>query len=102
MRISLPTDRLDSDTFLTRARWDIVKLFFLGGRESYGLVFTILLYLLLIAIGFVYLYPLLFMFVTSMKSPADLLNPMVQWIGQLSSMRATTLKLFVYWTIRAR
>jgi multiple sugar transport system permease protein len=35
---------------------------------------------LLIAIGFVYLYPLLFMFVTSLKSPEDLLNPMVQWI----------------------
>jgi multiple sugar transport system permease protein len=35
---------------------------------------------LLIAIGFVYLYPLLFMFVTSLKSPSDLLNPMVQWI----------------------
>ena len=26
------------------------------------------------------LYPLLFMFVTSLKSPTDLLNPMVQWI----------------------
>jgi multiple sugar transport system permease protein len=43
-------------------------------------VFNVLLYMLLIAIGFVYLYPLLFMFVTSMKSPSDLLNPMVQWI----------------------
>ncbi|MCC7210074.1 MAG: carbohydrate ABC transporter permease [Anaerolineae bacterium] len=38
------------------------------------------LYSLLIAIGFVYLYPLLFMFVNSMKSPSDLLNPMVQWV----------------------
>ncbi len=36
--------------------------------------------MLLIAIGFVYLYPLLFMFVTSMKSAPDLLNPMVQWV----------------------
>lgn len=59
---------------------DRVKIFFLGSRTSYGLIFTILLYTLLIAIGFVYLYPLLFMFVTSMKSPDDLLNPMVQWI----------------------
>ncbi|HQL40554.1 MAG TPA: carbohydrate ABC transporter permease, partial [Anaerolineaceae bacterium] len=47
---------------------------------DYGLIFKIILYLLLIAIGFVYLYPLLFMFVTSMKSPGDLLNPMVQWV----------------------
>lgn len=44
------------------------------------MVFMVILYALLIAIGFVYLYPLLFMFVTSMKSPGDLLNPMVQWI----------------------
>ncbi|MCB9136456.1 MAG: carbohydrate ABC transporter permease [Anaerolineales bacterium] len=59
---------------------DRLKSFFLGSRTHYGLVFNILLYALLIAIGFVYLYPLLFMFVTSMKSPEDLLNPMVQWI----------------------
>lgn len=52
----------------------------LGSRTNYGLVFNILLYTLLIAIGFVYLYPLLFMFVTSLKSPEDLLNPMVQWV----------------------
>lgn len=57
-----------------------IKNFLLGDRTSYGLVFTVILYMLLIAIGFVYLYPLLFMFVTSMKSPEDLLNPMVQWI----------------------
>jgi multiple sugar transport system permease protein len=59
---------------------DSIKAFFLGNRTSYGLIFTIVLYMLLVAIGFVYLYPLLFMFVTSMKSPGDLLNPMVQWI----------------------
>ena len=57
-----------------------VKGFFLGSRSGYGLIFTVLLYVLLIAIGFVYLYPLLFMFISSMKSPADLLNPMVQWV----------------------
>src|SRR4030043_1487409 len=57
-----------------------VRGFLFGSRTKYGLIFTILLYLLLIAIGFVYLYPLLFMFVTSMKTPGDLLNPMVQWV----------------------
>ncbi len=51
-----------------------------GTRSHYGLLFTLLVYILLIAIGFVYLYPLLFMFVTSLKSPSDLLNPMVQWV----------------------
>ena len=57
-----------------------VKFFLFGSRIRYGLVFQLILYSLLIAIGFVYLYPLLFMFVTSLKSPEDLLNPMVQWI----------------------
>lgn len=57
-----------------------VKRFLLGDREGYGMVFATILYLLLLAIGFVYLFPLLFMFVTSMKSPADILNSMVQWI----------------------
>lgn len=57
-----------------------VKFFLLGNRSRYGLLFQLVLYSLLIAIGFVYLYPLLFMFITSLKSPEDLLNPMVQWI----------------------
>lgn len=51
-----------------------------GTRAHRGLTFSAALYALLIAIGFVYLQPLLFMFVTSIKSPDDLLNPMVQWV----------------------
>lgn len=51
-----------------------------GSRAHRGWVSSTILYVLLIAIGFVYLQPLLFMFVTSIKSPADLLNPMVQWV----------------------
>lgn len=66
--------------FMEQINRDNLKNFFFGNRTSYGLVFTVLLYMLLIAIGFVYLYPLLFMFITSMKSPDDLLNPMVQWV----------------------
>jgi multiple sugar transport system permease protein len=59
---------------------EFLKSFLIGNRTKYGLVFTVMIYVLLTAIGFVYLYPLLFMFVTSMKSPSDLLNPMVQWV----------------------
>jgi multiple sugar transport system permease protein len=62
---------------VTQDKW---RSFFLGNRTHYGVLFNIVLYMLLIAIGFVYLYPLLFMFVTSLKSPSDLLNPMVQWV----------------------
>lgn len=59
---------------------DRLRSLLFGSRSRSGLVFSVVLYALLIAIGFVYLYPLLFMFITSIKSPGDLLNPMVQWV----------------------
>lgn len=65
---------------MTRVFRENLRGFLFGNRTSYGLIFTVLLYMLLIAIGFVYLYPLLFMFITSLKTPGDLLNPMVQWV----------------------
>lgn len=54
--------------------------FLFGSRAHRGAVFSFVLYALLIAIGFVYLQPLLFMLINSFKSPSDLLNPMVQWV----------------------
>ncbi|MBL8056405.1 MAG: carbohydrate ABC transporter permease [Anaerolineales bacterium] len=65
---------------MRRPSLDTLRGFLFGNRASYGVLFTASLYLLLIAIGFVYLYPLLFMLVTSFKSMDDLLNPMVQWV----------------------
>lgn len=57
-----------------------LRSFLFGGRAHRGLIVSVVLYALLITIGFVYIQPLLFMFVTSIKSPDDLLNPMVQWV----------------------
>lgn len=59
---------------------DRVRQILLGSRDRHGLIPLTLLYAVLTAIGFVYLYPLLYMAVTSFKSPDDLLNPMVQWV----------------------
>lgn len=67
-------------TFGSRSAVDLARGFLFGTRSRRGLVPTAILYALLITIGFVYLYPLLFMFATSIKSPSDLLNPMVQWV----------------------
>jgi len=89
---SRPRSLRDSDwlgqvaTHLANAvRWvrqhqDTVRGFLFGTRSRRGLILTVLLYAVLVAIGFVYLYPLLFMLITSFKSPTDLLNPMVQWV----------------------
>lgn len=59
---------------------DRLRSFLFGSRAQHGLVFNTVLYALLIAIGFVYLHPLLYIFITSIKSQNDLLNPMVQWV----------------------
>lgn len=66
--------------WLPRWNYERIRSFFFGSRTHYGLIFLLVLYTVLVVIAFVYLYPLLYMFITSMKSPQDLLNPMVQWV----------------------
>ncbi len=75
MPLELQMQRISRSPITERVR----SLLF-GNRVHRGVVFNTILYLLLIAIGFVYLQPLLFMFINSIKSPEDLLNPMVQWV----------------------
>ncbi len=65
---------------MQRLRIDYLRRIVWGAHNRPGILPTILLYAVLFAIGFVYLYPLLFMAITSFKSPDDLLNPMVQWV----------------------
>lgn len=52
----------------------------LGVGENDGLLMKTLIYLLLIGIGYVYLFPVLFMIVNSFMSLDDLVNSMVRWI----------------------
>ena len=59
---------------------EYIRILLFGNGARSGILFKGFLYALLITIGFVYLQPLLFMFVTSIKNPDDLLNPMVQWV----------------------
>jgi multiple sugar transport system permease protein len=56
------------------------RKFLFGMGENDGLIFKTAVYLLLIGIGFIYLYPLLFMLVNSFMSLDDLVNSMVKWI----------------------
>ncbi|MFA6647964.1 MAG: carbohydrate ABC transporter permease [Candidatus Izemoplasmatales bacterium] len=57
-----------------------IKHFLLGKSFNDGFFGKISVYLLLIIIGFVYLFPLLKMFAYSIKDLEDLVNPTVQWI----------------------
>ena len=54
--------------------------FIFGTREKDGLGKQIIVYGLLICIGFVYLYPILYMLSTSLMDQADLLDSSVSWI----------------------
>jgi len=57
-----------------------IRKFLFGMKLTDGFVFKLFIYLLLITIGFVYLYPLLHMISYSLKSLPDLLNPMVDQV----------------------
>ncbi|HET7615448.1 MAG TPA: carbohydrate ABC transporter permease, partial [Bacillales bacterium] len=57
-----------------------VRKMLLGKQVNDGLVFRTFVYALLISIGFIYLYPMLYMASQSFKSLDDLLDPTVIWI----------------------
>ena len=52
----------------------------IGNTGHMGLLKGVVLYTLLIGIGFIYLYPMLYMFVNSLMSPEDLTDPTVTWL----------------------
>lgn len=52
----------------------------LGTNDRQGWLIEAIIYILLLTIGFVYLYPILYMLSTSFKSLSDLLDTSIQWI----------------------
>jgi multiple sugar transport system permease protein len=52
----------------------------MGSQGNDGLIWKTVVYVLLVSIGFVYLYPILYMVSQSFKSLQDLLDPTVLWI----------------------
>lgn len=61
----------------TKMKW---KKRLLGRSGTDGILGQAALYAVLLIIGFVYVYPLLKMFVYSIKDLADLVSPVVEWI----------------------
>ncbi len=56
------------------------KKLLLGNNFSDGLIFKIIIIVLLVSFSYIYLYPILFMFVNSIKSLDDLLDSGVKWV----------------------
>lgn len=59
---------------------DKVRKFLLGTKEKNGFLKQLVVYVLLICIGFVYLYPILYMVSRSMMELEDLLDSSISWI----------------------
>ncbi|WP_425331169.1 carbohydrate ABC transporter permease [Jeotgalibacillus proteolyticus] len=57
-----------------------LKRWMIGVKGNDGFLIRTLIYGLLIGIGFVYIYPVIFMTSFSFKSLEDLLNPLINWI----------------------
>lgn len=57
-----------------------LRKYLLGAKDREGLLPLIIKYVLLVGIGFVYLYPILYMISTSLMSLDDLLDASIKWI----------------------
>ncbi len=57
-----------------------IKKILFGMNFNDGLIYKIVIYTLLISFSYIYLYPILFMFINSLMSVEDLINPGVKWI----------------------
>jgi multiple sugar transport system permease protein len=57
-----------------------VRKFFMGTKDKEGVLKQFIVYALLICIGFVYLYPLLYMISNSFMNLEDLLDTSINWI----------------------
>lgn len=62
------------------ARKDYFKKLFFGSNEKRGIIMGVVVYVLLITIAFIYLYPVLYMFSRSLMSSKDLLDSSAKWI----------------------
>lgn len=63
-----------------KARWLKAKKKLMGTNDKRGFLIQGIVYLLLITIGFIYLYPLIYMLSTSFKSLNDLLDTSIKWL----------------------
>lgn len=71
---------MDPATIKSKFTKEKLHRFIFGTREKQGFGKQLVVYALLICIGFVYLYPMLYMINTSFMSRDDLLDTSVKWI----------------------
>lgn len=77
----MPSELFKKSSFIEKSGRPLnLKRFFFGSYEKSGFIVKLCLYTVLIAISYTYLYPLLYMLVTSIKSIGDLVDDSIKWI----------------------
>lgn len=61
---------------------DRVGRIIVGNQKHHGIFTNAILYMILISIGFVFVYPLFIVLSTSLKNIYDIVNPMVKWVPE--------------------
>ena len=69
-----------------RLNRDRIRKFLLGTRDRNGMIKLIAIYGLLICIGFIYLYPILYMVSASFMTLDDLLDSSIRWIPSSANL----------------
>ncbi len=75
---------------LDEAKKAKIKKVLMGSREKEGLVKQFIVYALLICIGFIYLYPILYMLSSSFMTLDDLLDSSINWIPSSLNLKNYT------------
>ena len=65
---------------LTSKKVRSFKSMLFGNKESSGLLSKLIIYSLLIFVGYVFIYPIIVMFTSSLKDSQDIVNPLVNWV----------------------
>ena len=68
------------------ARKDYYKKLFMGSNEKRGIIMSVVVYVLLITIAFIFLYPVLYMLSRSFMTSKDLLDSSAMWIPTTVTM----------------
>ena len=86
------------------ARKDYYKKQFLGSNEKRGILWSVVVYVLLITIAFIYVYPVLYMLSRSFMSSTDLLDSSATWIPSSLSLRnyEQAIKTMDFWNSLAK
>ena len=78
--------RTEPDAASRRLNRDRIRKFLLGTRDRNGMIKLIAIYGLLICIGFIYLYPILYMVSASFMTLDDLLDSSIRWIPSSANL----------------